>query len=103
MKPVNLNLGTAHVVAQYNFLYRSRDPDYLVQDILSIQLTSGYRIDVSWWPEHDPNGRYYLSVFFDGDDVPIEEPRELRSVDEVIESVRLYVSRFSTKIVTLSL
>lgn len=102
MNPVVLNIERSRVIGEYNFLYRSRHPDYLVQDIVSIVLSTGYRIEVSWWPEHDPTGRYYLAVLDEHDGSEVEPPLELSSVDEVLQVLHLQVQRFSAHVITFS-
>lgn len=46
----------------FNALYPSKEPDHLVQDLLAVKLAGGEVIDVSWHPEHDPTGRFYVTV-----------------------------------------
>ncbi len=46
-------------------LYDSSAPAYLTQDLLLVALPGEIFIDVSWAPEHDPGGCYYVTVFRD--------------------------------------
>jgi hypothetical protein len=46
-----------------NSLYASKDPGFLTQDLLLVELTGKTHIDVSWFPEHDPSGAYVVTVF----------------------------------------
>src|SRR5437764_1178466 len=43
-------------------LYDSSDPAVLTQDLLLVALPGETYIDVSWAPEHDPGGFYYVTV-----------------------------------------
>ncbi len=61
-KPLTLNLPPAAKVL-YGELYDTLDPAYLTQDILHVELPGGIYIDVSWYPEHEPSGRWHCRVF----------------------------------------
>ncbi len=66
MTPVEINLSLsegARIV--YNGLYASTDPQCLLHDLALVALPDGTRIDVSWSPEMDPQGRYYVTVYRD--------------------------------------
>jgi hypothetical protein len=95
MKPVDLNLPDGCEL--YNKLYRTSNPDYLVQDILVVRLLNGFVIDVGWFPEHDPNGNYVI-VVADGKD---DELREIRakSADEVRQYVEFLAARYADAVI----
>ncbi|MGP0068628.1 MAG: hypothetical protein ACLQGP_34135 [Isosphaeraceae bacterium] len=58
----NLSMATgARVVV--NSLYDSKEPGFLTQDLMLIELPNKTYIDVSWFPEHDPLGAYSVTVF----------------------------------------
>jgi len=100
MNPVQLDLPDGCEV--YNFLYPTRDPEYLVQDQLSVALPNGYVIDVTWAPEHDPNGSYIVRVFreyWQAQQVPSVITRD---VNDVVNLVREHVLRFIRPEVALS-
>lgn len=44
-------------------IYPTRDQDYLVPDILEVELPGGIFIDVGWWPRRDPSGSFVVSAF----------------------------------------
>jgi hypothetical protein len=93
MNPVNLRLPSGCEV--YNYLYRTRDPGYLVQDQLSVALPNGYYIDVAWTPEHDPTGEYVVRVFYEYWNDQQINPIRLGDVDQVIQTVEYLAHRFS--------
>ena len=45
-----------------NSLFDSKEPGFLTQDLLLVELPGKTYIDVSWFPEHDPMGAYTISV-----------------------------------------
>lgn len=97
MTTINLELPVGSAV--YNRLYRATDPAYLTQDLLSARLPNGFMIDVGWFPEHDPNGAYILSVFDPWDEIIAEH--STRSVDEVKQWVEWLSSHYYRKTVNI--
>ena len=94
MKPIDLLLPPKSEV--YNFLYRTDDPSYLVQDILSVALTSGYVIEAGWFPEHDVNGTYLIRAMDACDGVLFEySDRDIDNVKGVVESLASQLSQDS--------
>jgi hypothetical protein len=71
----------------YNFIYRSTNPAYLVQDIATVRLSNGFYIDAGWFPEHDPNGAYQVRVFYETPDRLMGQKLTLRSVDELVQAL----------------
>ncbi len=64
MNLLNPNLSSAPgAKLVVNSLYDSTEPGFLTQDLLLVELPSHAHIDVSWIPEHDPSGAYYVTVF----------------------------------------
>jgi hypothetical protein len=63
MKPLAIDLPTGAQLSTY--LYPEMDFDDLDQDLITVRLPNGYFIDVGWYPEHDPNGRFVVRVFFE--------------------------------------
>jgi len=57
--PLNIP-SDAHQVGDLWDEYELED---LSQDLLQIQFANGYAIDVGWYPEHDPNGTFVVTVF----------------------------------------
>ncbi len=57
----SLRLTPAASVA-FNSLYDEKDPRVLTQDLMSVDLSNQTYINVSWYPEHDTNGGYFVSV-----------------------------------------
>jgi len=93
MNPVKLNLPDGTRV--YNFLYRTRDPEYLVQDQLSVALPSGHIVDVTWAPEHDPDGEYIVRVFYEYWNNQRVPPVRLRGIDDVVQLVEELAEHFN--------
>lgn len=94
--PVELRLPPGAEV--YNFLYRTANPVYLVQDILTVRLTNGYCIDAGWFPEHDPQGAYSLRVFLDTPDRQMGQKLSLRNIDQLIQAVQQLAWHYSGNI-----
>lgn len=46
----------------FNSLHEDPDPALLMQDILGVRLPSGHVIDVGWYPQFDPEGRYKITL-----------------------------------------
>ena len=49
-----------------SYLYDSKTPQYLLQDLVVVELPNGIVIDAGWYPEYDPNGRYVVRVYSPG-------------------------------------
>ncbi len=60
----------------------------LLQDMLQIVLPDDIVIDVGWYPDWDPNGRYRVMVFQDDVDHPLEDDFTTKDVDAV--KARIY-------------
>jgi hypothetical protein len=90
MNPVSLNLPQGAEV--FNFLFRSTNPDYLVQDVLSVRLPNGICLDAGWFPEHDPNGQYHVRVYHEQrEHDPLFEDAT-RDIDELTQFVEFLAS-----------
>lgn len=93
MNPVRLTLPPGCEI--YNFLYRTRHPEYLVQDQLSIALPNGFFIDVGWFPEHDPTGEYIIRVFYEYWNDQKIIPIQTRDIDEAVRTVEDLAQHFN--------
>jgi hypothetical protein len=62
MTPIPLELPDSAQLL-FNSLFASGEPALLEQGLVAILLGNGRHIDVSWHPEHDQSGRYYLTVY----------------------------------------
>jgi hypothetical protein len=54
-------------------LFDSKEPGFLTQDLLLVELPGKTYIDESWFPEHDPKGAYTISVLRGRDQIHDEE------------------------------
>ena len=71
-------------VVVYNNLDLTTDPEYLTQDVLAVELATGFWINVGWFPQHNLEGRYLIRVFYqDWNDQRIP-PIEAKTVDQVV-------------------
>lgn len=86
----------------YSFLYRTKNIEYLTQDVLAVSLPSGFYIDVGWFPEHDPDGCYVIRVFYQYWDAQHIRPVKVKTVDEVVQAVELLAERFNSDVVATS-
>ncbi|RIK82989.1 MAG: hypothetical protein DCC68_04790 [Planctomycetota bacterium] len=62
MTPIPLDLPASARVL-FNSLFSTHEPSLLEQGLVSIVLDNGRHIDVSWHPEHESSGCYYLTVY----------------------------------------
>jgi hypothetical protein len=64
MNPIPIHLESAPGAKLIlNSLCASTDPAYLDQDMVLVELPGAIFIDVSWSPEHDRSGAYFVTVF----------------------------------------
>lgn len=78
----------------YSSLYDSTDPAMLTQDLLMVSLAGDTFVDVTWAPEHDPDGCFYVTV--------LRQYSEListtcRNPYRAIELVEEFAKRFSER------
>ena len=65
------------------------EPGYLCTDLLSVEVPSGVVVDVSWYPEFDPAGEYFVSVFHrTPEDMLFRQ--STKSLSEVVKLVQDY-------------
>jgi hypothetical protein len=100
MNPINPRVPEGSKV--YSFLYRTTDPEYLTQDVLTVSLPSGFYIDVGWFPEHDPNGCYVIRVFYQYWNAQHIAPVQVKTVEEVVLAVEHLAERFNSDVVATS-
>lgn len=81
-----------------NYLYPVMDAEDLTQDLVTVSLPNGNFIDVGWYPEHDPMGRFVVRVFAGfWDRQMIDPPIETPDVDALISVVEDLADRFARK------
>ncbi len=98
MSLVDLKLArSARVI--FNSLHVDR-PN-LTPDLLAIALSDGRRIDVSWYPEHDPLGAYTITVF-KGSWETKEREIEEKSLGAVVKIVQALAAAYENPIRTVS-
>ena len=74
-------------------LFDSKDPGFLTQDLLLVELPGKTYIDVSWFPEHDPNGAYTISVLRGRDQIHDEEAGSAREALLIVERLATEYTR----------
>lgn len=77
--------------------YGLNDMALLDQDILEVKLPNDLRIDVGWFPENDPNGRFVIRVFRSGRLKPIRSVIEVRSPHNVAMAIGHLVEQYSPR------
>lgn len=86
--------------------YSPEDLPLLDQDILEISLSNGMRVDVGWFPENDPAGRFIIRVFRKNKLSPVRTPIEEKSplfvARYVVDLVEQYGSPAPEKVVAVS-
>jgi hypothetical protein len=76
-----------------NSLYDSKDPGFLTQDLMLVELLGKTYIDVSWFPEHDPSGAYSVTIFRGHDQI---HQLEAKTASEAARIVERWVADFSS-------
>lgn len=71
-----------------SFLFAKMNPDYLVEDVISVALPNGYFITAEWRPAHDPKGSYVIRVFWEYADNPAQPPIIAKAASEVVVTVQ---------------
>lgn len=69
-------------------LYPSEDLPHLTQNMLEILLDNQITIDVGWYPEHDPNGKYVVTAFRDNAEnllLPVQTTKSYKQVNYFVE------------------
>ncbi len=74
-----------HVV--YSSLYDSTDPALLTQDLLLVSLPGDTYVDVSWSPEHDAEGHYYVTVLRQESELMTISCHDPRRAIEIVEEL----------------
>jgi hypothetical protein len=94
MNPIKITLPPGSEIS--NFLYPEMDIKDLTQDILTARLANDYYVDVGWYPECDPKGRFVIRVFHGyWDHQKLSRPIETRDISAVIYNVEALAERFS--------
>jgi hypothetical protein len=88
----NLGMATGAKII-VNSLYDSKDPGFLTQDLLLVELPGKTYIDVSWFPEHDPSGAYSVTVFRGHNQI---QEAEARTACEAVKIVERFAVDFSS-------
>ena len=77
--------------------YGPNDMALLDQDVLEIKLPNDLRIDVGWFPENDPNGRFVIRVFRRDRLKPIRSLIEERSPHNVAMAIGHLVEQYGPR------
>ena len=86
MNPLTPNLCMApEAKIIVNSLFDSKEPGFLTQDLLLVELPGKTFIDVSWFPEHDPEGAYTITVLRGRDQIHDEEAVSAREALLIVE------------------
>src|SRR5438132_6388760 len=94
MNPIQINLPPDAQAS--NYLYPVLTDDDLTQDMLTVRLSNGYFIDVGWYPEHDPNGRFMIRVFQgEWNNQKLNQPIETREIAGAIYAVERLAEHYS--------
>lgn len=88
MNPVNLSfLESDYDVTVKGEIFDCKEPVVLSEDLLEIRLRNSDRvIDVGWYPEHDPAGRFRIVLYRGHTGYPLKEEFKTE-IPEVIESI----------------
>ena len=86
IETITPNLGmSAGARLVVNSLYDSKDPGFLTQDLMLVELPGKTYIDVSWFPEHDPSGAYLITVFRGHDQITEAEAKTAYEAVNIVE------------------
>jgi hypothetical protein len=95
--PVAINIPNAARIS--NYLHEDMTSDELNQDLVTVELENGYRIEAGWYLENDPSGLFYVTV----SQGPSEVGRWKRqAVNEAVELVQNLAKRYSSEAVFVS-
>ena len=75
-----------------NSLYDSKEPGFLTQDLLLVELPAGAHVDVSWFPKYDPSGAYTVTVFHGQDDIYHAEVPSAQEAVRLVERLAYVIS-----------
>lgn len=92
MTPMQLGLPKGVVVR--GIFYQSDDPASLTQDMVEIDLPSGFSVEAGWFPEADPEGSYRVTVFRDYWRNQPEQPRFAKNAEAAAAFIRDLVDRY---------
>ena len=92
MNPLHVNVNETDIL--FNSLYENPDPAHLMHDLLAVELADGCCIDVGWYPQFDPAGRYKVSIL-DEDGSTVGTVFETRDVHEVVEAVEAMAKSYA--------
>ncbi len=83
-------------------LYPPSQVDMLTQDMLEVELPGQVFVDVGWFPEHDPNGMYVITVFYREFDNQLIPPQETRYYQDALSAVFVLAGRFQKPVSQVS-
>jgi len=86
MNPLHVEINGAEIL--FNSLYDDPEPAHLMQDLFAAELPDGCFIDVGWYPQFDPAGRYKISIL-NADGLDMGTVFETRDVHQVVEVVQI--------------
>ena len=52
-----------------SYLYANMKPTALHQTMAVVRLSNGFMVELGWFPENQADGRYFIVVSLDGEDV----------------------------------
>jgi hypothetical protein len=97
MSPLVPNLSSGAKLV-FSAFYDCQDPAFLVPDLLLVQLAGGTCINVSWFPEFEPSGAYYVNVFCGHEEI---RKVDTKNATEAIRIVERLATEFSQQIAKL--
>jgi hypothetical protein len=83
-------------------LYPPEEVDMLTQDMLEVELPGGVFVDVGWFPEHDPGGRYVITAFAGEYENRLGSPVRTSSYEEALFTVLDLAARFLPPVTLVS-
>jgi hypothetical protein len=98
LMPLNLPEGSTTV----NYLHKEMTVEDLTQDLVTVQLPTGYFIDVGWYPEHDSNGDFWVRVYYGSWDQQMRDPIKVKHLFQVKQFVEKLAQLYSAPIVLAS-
>jgi hypothetical protein len=76
-----------------NYLYENLDVEELHQDLVTIDLPTGYSIYVGWFPEFDPQGEFWVRAVWESGETP---PIKTKSIEGVQQAVNAMINYYSS-------
>lgn len=81
-----------------NYLYDDLTVDELNQDIVTVILANAHSIEVGWFPENDPTGKFWIRVFWGDEEIRLIKADAAYEVVEYVERLSIRFNQPHTSV-----